>query len=301
MKVFTRTAAGIANYPNFHGAEIVVYIEGRKNEVEEKGGLGEPTGLAVPADEIFFGAVLSAATKGKKLKIKCVGSKSAALAYALKIERGEIKNSIVLVDKDLDGIASSPINETCVIRTFGYSWENELWSEYTLQTLLGQLTNENALAAQQLDASLNVMARRLGYLSALDASAQTADASVLTKRNSLCGVGFDFSRACAVSAVEIKRISSKYRATGASSCPVAAYVLKKATSLPTCQIIQGHFWESATIKLLAHIYRKRMKDSMPSNKILLNLALAIVRREPEKSLGEAVFSRYRNELARTLT
>src|SRR5437868_6905690 len=118
MSAFSRTASGIANYYRFHGVDFTVFIEG-KTTIAERGEAHEKT-----IDIFYYEYLLEAAARGKKVKVKCVGNKEVAFEYARKIREEGVTKSLVIVDKDFEGLTSSPLPVFPVIRTFGYSWEN---------------------------------------------------------------------------------------------------------------------------------------------------------------------------------
>ena len=102
MTTFTRTIAGISNYPSFYGCDLLVFIEGKASDQADSGSEERP-------DVQYYREVLRIASNGLNLKIKCVGNKDAVLDYAKEIEASGQKNLMVIVDKDLEGITSSPI------------------------------------------------------------------------------------------------------------------------------------------------------------------------------------------------
>jgi hypothetical protein len=292
MISFTRTASGIANYPRFHQTDVVAFVEGRVlgHEAADQGG--------DPDDVYYFSTLLSAASNGKSVKVKCVGNKAAALQYAQKIDAGALKNAFVVVDKDLEGVTSSPLKRGALIRTYGYSWENELWSHQTLAVVLSQLTHNSDAALTALAASIHKVERRLKMLSSLDAACQASNFALLPKKSALCGVQVEPSRPNAIGATEMARILDKYRASPAGSCPTARLIVVESMKLPAKQVIQGHFWANVCAKLLGHFYKAFAKDVAPSKKLLLGLSMAALRANPAGMVGADVFDNYAVELHR---
>jgi len=288
MTVFSRTASGLANYHKFHGADFTAYVEGKSDH-------GGTESIIKTNDIYYYEYLLRVASRGKNPKIKCVGNKEAAFEYARKIREGGIPGSIVIVDKDLEGLTSSPLDQYPVIRTFGYSWENEMWTANTMSAILDSLTHSNPSATAEIDKYTPILAKRLRFLSSLDAASQTHGVALLTKRSSLCGVSFNFPR---VTVAEIGRLTGKFRASPAFGCDVSREVVREGLRLDPRQVIQGHFWSNVAQRLVAHIYKKLTGDVTPSNALLTHLALSHMRRDPSAAVGKDIVARYGLELAR---
>jgi hypothetical protein len=289
MKAFTRTNSGIANYHKFYGADFTVFIEGKINtdnlsEASERCG-----------DVEYYEAVLKAASRGRNPKIKCVGNKKTALEYAKKIQNGSIPKSMVVVDKDLEGITCSPLEIDYAMRTFGYSWESELWSIDTIVSVVQQITNSNRRAELEVLKRVPILARRVKYISLLDAAAQVDGKSLLKKSSALCGVNFNFPE---LPSIEIDRLAESFRELPAYNCPISREVVRRSSAKEPCEIIQGHFWSNIATKLITYVYRKYTRDSMPSNALIERLALSHVRTNPAAAIGPKLIARYGSELVR---
>lgn len=125
---FTRTNAGISNLPLFYGAEIIVYTEGGDKsfsiqEVEE----GKFSTKSV--DIKFWNGVFRSYNYGKKVEFRALGSKTASKIICDKILAGEITNTIVARDRDLDFDDVSHFDSPYILFTKGYSWENDVFSK----------------------------------------------------------------------------------------------------------------------------------------------------------------------------
>lgn len=289
MTAFVRTASGLTNYHKFYGVDFTVYIEGKLSLDQAE------AQRTKPIDVCYFESVMGAARAGKRCKIKTVGNKDTALEYARAIREGGVANSVVIVDKDLEGITSSPMPLFPVVRTFGYSWENELWSVNTISAVLADLTNGNAAATANINENIERLAKRLKYLSILDAASQVGGVSILRKSSSLCGVGFSFP---GVSAREVSRVAGKFKNSASSTCPVAKRVVLECKGVEPREIIQGHFWSNVVLRFIAHAYKAITGDTCPSNTLLTNLALANLRRDTPGAVGPDLVARYGLELAR---
>ena len=285
MRVFTRTTSGLSNLRFFHQADFTVYIEGKTEPIQ--------AGQETP-DARYYMALMKAVRPKKIAKIKVVGNKIAALEYAKKLRNEKIKDSVVIVDKDLEGVTSSILPVVPLIRTFGYSWENEIWSMTTVLTIINDLTGSSSHPSGN-PLFLSLIAKRLRYISALDAGVQVGGQSLLPKNKALCGVNFKFPL---VTAKEIRRISRIYKNNSAATCPVSSLVILSAITHEPCQVIQGHFWSNAVQGYIRDFYKRFTKDAAPSNNVMLNLALSFMKRDSVAAVGETLISRYDKELSR---
>lgn len=287
MNAFTRSAAGLNNIRHFYDAQFNLYIEGKKPASSPQS--------AKTADFHFYSNLLKKIRPNTKFKIHILGNKKTVLAYAKKLRDNNTSHSIVIVDKDLEGVISSHLPLSPIITTYGYSWENELWSINTVSAILHDLTNTSPISQLNPAISLTKIAKRLKYISALDAGAQTSGKNILPKTSNLCGVNVVYP---SIPIKEISRISDIYRSTPAYGCSVSSGVIKIASKKPHEEIIQGHFWSNVAQGYIRNIYKKITGDSFPSKSVLLNLALSYMRKDTINALGPHVIHRYDAEFAK---
>ncbi|QOF82719.1 MULTISPECIES: DUF4435 domain-containing protein [unclassified Pseudomonas] len=288
MRAFTRTVSGIANYHKFHHANFTVFIEGKVLSDSDDDGV-------LYKDIRYYLSILSAASDGRKAKVKCLGNKAVVLEYAKVISRNNIPNSFVLIDKDLEGVITSSLNCPGVVRTYGYSWENELWTSSTVSYVVDQLTGSCQRAVNDAGKYYNQLLRKVKYLSALDAAAQADGTALLKKSSALCGVGFNFPY---LPTGELKRVAQRFRALPAANCDICKEVARYAYTKSPEEIIQGHFWSNVAMRLIAFLYKKHTGDTPPSNGVLENIALSGIASNPLVLAGEKLIGRYHAELAR---
>jgi len=288
MTYFLRSPSGIANLHRFHGADFMVFTEGRIpfDPIKEQ---------QAPVDVFYYEFLLSAASGGRKPKVKCVGNKATALEYAKRIQNDRITKTIVIVDKDFEGVTSSPLPIFPIIRTYGYSWENELWAANNVKAVLIQITNATAEVNEQVDKYVPRLAKRLKFLALLDAAAQTSGIAILNKGSSLGGVHYSYPN---ITAKEVGRIANKFKNSTAANCPIARQILTQNAAAEFGSVIQGHFWANMIMQFIISLYKKINNDTAPSKTVLLNLALSNLKLNPNHTVGQALILRYASELAR---
>jgi hypothetical protein len=278
---FTRTPAGLANYKAFFQAAVVVYTEGKAAESGDSG--------ATPDDQIFYEALLGHLLPGARVKVKCVGNRDAALDYAEKIAGNGVKGEIVCIDRDLCGVTHSLRPMKCVVQTNGYSWENDLWTVPTCERLLAALTHSQPPGLHE---KVRRLVRRLRLLFVLDAALQPHGLALVNKSTSQGGIGFAYASRHLVPIREITRLTGKYRSSPATDCPISAEVLRTAASLPASRLIQGHIWSNAIRGLIAYFYKQQTKETGPSKRMLLNLALAQLKADVVGVMGTVSVQHY---------
>lgn len=286
MTAFSRTAPGIANYRLFHRSDYTVFIEGKRSGPSED---------VRSADVFYYEYLLTAATPGKRAKVKCVGNKDAAFEYARRIREGGVAKSVVIVDKDLEGVTSSALAIFPVIRTFGYSWENELWTTQTVLAILEDLTNARVEVEPEVATCLPRLARRLKYLSLLDAGRQVSGESILRKRTALGGLAYSYP---VVRAAEVRRVAREFHRSPSAECKVARQIVSDAWLFDPREVIQGHIWHHMVLRFTAELYSRVNHDRGPSNSLMTQLALSHLRRNAADAVGADLVARYAAELAR---
>jgi Protein of unknown function (DUF4435) len=275
---FTRTVSGIANYNKFFNSDIIIFTEGKL--------VSEKNNNALILDCEFYIKILSVFLPEKRIKIKSVGNKPAALDYAKKILETNAKNSFVFVDRDYEGLFSSTIDNPIIILTNGYSWENDLWSFDLAKEIIKDLTIDNEAANKKLELMLPRMFKRAHYLSMLDAISQLDGKAILNKKSATCGVSLDEKTNHLISSSEISRISKKFKEADIS-ISFLNEAIDKSLSLPTYKIIQGHFWFTLMFHGIRSIYVKLTGDKHLSKQLMQNLALSKLKSNPVKILGDA--------------
>ncbi|MGL4374238.1 MAG: hypothetical protein ACRCS6_10665, partial [Turicibacter sp.] len=121
MEFFSRTSGGMSAEHLFKDVEYIICIEGKSDASD----------IEKIYDYRFYHGLLSALFD-KPFQIKVKGCKQELLAIAQQLERDDVKNHIVIVDRDHDDIINhiTPITicRGVIMFTHGYSWENDFWS-----------------------------------------------------------------------------------------------------------------------------------------------------------------------------
>lgn len=281
---FTRSSAGIKNYPKFYGKSLVFYIEGKQ------------ASLAKTRDEIFYESLLTEVLGHNSFKIKVVGNKKDVLDYWEKLRKEQSKDGVAVVDKDLDGISTSTLKVRNLIYTLGYSWENDFWRDEILQEVIGNLTLSNPAAAKEIIGRKTLMARRLSKIAALDIGAQLNETALIKKNGKSCGIGFDDRHRSLVPKSEFKRIKQDFEAKGLKACSITWNLVSAAIKAPSENSIQGHLWENACVHLICSIYKKYTGAKAAPHELILNVATSIFKSSPQICVSASVKTHFKTSI-----
>lgn len=281
---FTRTSSGIQNYPQFYNSDIVIYIEGKQSSNNEA------------PDKFFYDHLISDIIHNKSVFIKCVGNKSSAIEYASKIIDSGSKNSIVIIDRDYDGIHCSPLVSPVIIRTFGYSWENDLWTLELATDVLSDITIKSKPALVKLKIKFDSGERQLKLISILDAALQCNAQSLFPKDKKSFGICIIGKNIEPISKSELKRFVIKYKSSNINKCQIQREILQAASKTNPHRLIQGHLWCHFVTKIISASHTKQMNESAIPDKAIMNIALSKYSSNPRKYIGEAAYKYYQSEL-----
>lgn len=286
---FTRTRSGLKNFGRFFGADITLYVEGRLLTLLP---IEDPT----RPDTKFYNALCSEYLAGRKVKVKLTGNRKSALSYHDKIITQAIPDSLVIVDRDYDGLIVTPFVKPKLILTYGYSWENDFWTEPLLLNTLNVSTASDANVIDLASIKLRRALRRLAKLSALNAAAHINGKSIFPGKKNSKGLNIDGSSMFPISKSEFHRL--------ASSLPSMCEVMKNVhhCALGTCseRIIQGHLLEYVSLFILSYVYTISTNTTLKNNTILVNIALSLFSENPGAYISTDADDYYRREFARAI-
>ncbi|WP_147200719.1 DUF4435 domain-containing protein [Pantoea sp. CCBC3-3-1] len=186
---FMRTSGGINAQKKFHRVDITFHIEGKN--VQNTPGF-KTTDLC---DYKYYKALLEHYLPERKVKIKVLGCCKNVLDYYELIESKKLKNNLVIVDRDYNGIISSRINDRNVIYTYGYSWENDFWSDVVSTHVITMLTAGNKDSTNRYIKLIKRAIRRIATLSKINICSKSHDLTLfkIAKKGGSLGVALNFN------------------------------------------------------------------------------------------------------------
>ncbi|MDR7377197.1 hypothetical protein J2X19_001876 [Rhodoferax ferrireducens] len=238
---FTRSQSGIRNTSLFFGVDRTVYVEG--------------TGV----DQRFWQSVFSVFYKGPlSFHFKSIGPRSAVMSYVEKIAKSEAANTIAIMDSDYEGLKFSKFDIPNIIYTFGYSFENDLFSIKQAIKISSQLSNGVGIKKfRSIVRSLNTALNELPQLAVLDFCAQFNDNYFLEKNGNTCKLDIKNNAHGVIckKSIASARANAIARKVLFSSRPSKA-MRDKMLIKPRYLWIYGHLWRAVFSKCVADGLRK---------------------------------------------
>lgn len=288
---FKRSPLGVANYRLFFDAEIVIYTEGRlltDKAIEDLDAY----------DHKFYTALATSFTAYTKVKIKLVGGKSNALDYHDSILANNTDNSYVLIDKDYDDLLLTRLPSKKLLTTYGYSWENDFWSESLCIQTLNTLTINNLSASNEFRTKFKRSLSRLRKLSCLSVCAHANGTTMFPSGGNSKGINLLTGKPFPIAKNEFKRIRSNIHTKGNAYCNSTLAIYTAARSLPNEAIIQGHLLEHVALNLLGHEYKTATKEKTCMQAMTKNVAFSLFVANPQTYLIKQANDHYTSEFSK---
>lgn len=124
---FNRTAAGLSNSAQFYGVDAVIYVEGKPQAGADSAG---------SLDLLFWRRIIKIYAPDLSVKILCKGGKPVLLELAGRLTREDIPNVLIGMDRDYDPELGCHIDHPAVFYTWGYSWENDVWTLSNISAII---------------------------------------------------------------------------------------------------------------------------------------------------------------------
>lgn len=180
MKPFLRTNLGLSNEPLFRDADYIVYVEGKPSADRDADAL-----TRTPPDEMFWGEVFAAFAPTTKLRLKGLGNKLALMEVAQRVQQGQVDGCIVCMDADYDRQNGDLLEHPRILYTFGYSWENDVFSSEGIKEALRIVSTADVTdmaLASDLNAALNRLCRVGNWVGRVDIRCQKAGRPLQDKK-----------------------------------------------------------------------------------------------------------------------
>ncbi|MFN7398901.1 MAG: DUF4435 domain-containing protein [Sandaracinobacter sp.] len=166
--MFSRTPSGLSNLHLFYRVDLVIYTEG--SGLRDEACDLDPEGMF---DRWYWSNVFGAVMPEAKVAVKSLQTKIECLKLAATLSANDRKGIIVCVDADFDWIRGKQFGDDGVIRTWGYSWENDACCFGTLSRIIPSYIppgNHRQLCAEDIHRSLEIANRLISSYVVLDYS-----------------------------------------------------------------------------------------------------------------------------------
>lgn len=295
---FTRTKSGLKNYKKFYNVEAIIYIEGRMKNSPD----GSPVEDDKAFDTLFYKALFSLLSPFKSVRFKIVGNKTNVLDYHDKIETNNTPYSYVIVDRDYDGILASAISKNKLIHTYGYSWENDFWSDRLCFEVLNTISL-NPHHGQEIFSQKSFRAiKRLKVINKMNIIGRYFGLELfpISVKGGVRGFEFNVTNSFPLRFSEVKKIIAKFDRCFMSDANYQ--ILQKNCDLDGCRLIQGHFYEYFVLHLLSHSYKlsSGIKHNSIEASLIKNIAFNNFKLKPNFYLNPQALQHYTQQFQRVL-
>lgn len=296
---FTRTKSGLKNYKNFYNVEAIIYIEGRMRNSPD----GSPVEDEKAFDTLFYNALFSLLSPFKSVRFKIVGNKNNVLDYHDKIEKNNTPYSYVIVDRDYDGILTSTIKRSKLIHTYGYSWENDFWSDSlcfdVLNTISLNPSHGHAIFSQK---SMRTI-KRLKFINKINIIGRYFGLELFPISVKGGGRGFEcnVTNKFPLRFSEVKKITTKFDKCYMTDLNYLS--LQEKCNLEECRLIQGHFYEHFVLHLLSHAYKisSGVNHNSVEASLIKNIAFNSFKLKPNFYLKPQALEHYTEQFQRVIS
>lgn len=254
---FTRSPSGIRNSALFFGVDRIVYVEG--------------TG----ADQKFWNNVFDVFYTGPlRFHFKSLGPRTAVLPYIEAIASSSVANVVAIVDSDYEGLRFSKFSIPNVIYSYGYSFENDLFTPKQAIKLLSQLSGDVGIRKyKNLLQRLQVASNELSRLSVLDFVAQFNDQFLLEKNGNTCKLHIKNNAIEVICNKSIAAAKANLLARGVKLKSRPSKVMRdQIVKQPKYRWVYGHLWQATFTKCVADELRKKWSVTINPDG-LLHLAI----------------------------
>lgn len=264
--LFSRSSEGLSNIHLFYGVKVMIYIEGENNSEKY--------------DKIFYEILLN-----KLIGIELNKFEIVPLGCCLNVkERYEeillnnISNSVCVLDRDYNFLKESFIYNPDLLKfTYGYSWENDFWSDKLIYKVAEMLSGSKFAKLMDFNELVNNTRKCAKKISCYDLISQINSECVLDKSKSSFGVRleYDSSTMSIISINEIRRVRSKI-SPDVFSCLTSKGILKEALKMSSNKIIQGHFWQKISLVTIIQVLKIiGVTSTNISDQLIFNIAQSV--------------------------
>jgi len=263
---FTRTVSGLSNQHLFHNVDYVVFVEGGQSFTKLQVDQGHFNEQSI--DTIFWKKVFDKYKDDANIKFKAVGSKSVILKIAEDIVSNNLTSIYVAMDQEFDIILSKMYKHDRILYTFGYSWENDVWNEDVIESIL------SAITAQEIDSSLIInpfqkFLTKIKFSVYTDGYQFSKNSSFFPRpTNHLRIIDCNTNNIPTVKSIEITNLFSS---SGLKKATVYAFGSRKKIS--SKRYCYGHLYGDFCKLLINHLLKTKHKLNSLSDEIIRRMAI----------------------------
>jgi hypothetical protein len=250
MSGFRRTISGLTNQHLFFGVDLIVFLEG--GESYNKDEVYDNKYTAETEDVIFWNNIFKRFKSDKKIKFKSIGSKTTIKEIAFDVINGQITTVIVAMDNEFDEILNNRIEHPNVFYTHGYSWENDVWNQIVVKSVIEELSAVQ-IENSDIEDNFNEFLNRIKIAVYSDAYLFRNDSSFFNRKK-----GRMFCVDCNpidLPIIKSEEIDKKILDKGITKRKAILYGNKK--NIDSLKFCFGHFLADYCCQLIQHYLKKR--------------------------------------------
>ena len=266
MNSFKRTKGGLRNQYLFHNVDLIVYLEGGTSYSKAEVYDGKYT--KETNDTLFWKNIFELFKSDKKIKFKSVGSKTTVKDIAFDVINGKIETVYVAMDSEFDDIIKTKINNSNIIYSHGYSWENDVWNETIVKDIINELSAVR-IDSKELDNHFKSFLKIIKI-------AVLADGYLFVKNSSFFPrpKGYLFCVECkSIDLPLIKKDEIEKRINDLTLNKSTLYSFGRKNKISIKKHCYGHFLADYCCQLISHYLKNRLKLSSVPKDIIYRMAI----------------------------
>lgn len=242
-----RTASGLASLHLFFRVDCVVYCEGGEqlSETQIFAGHGDEDTL----DAYFWRSIADYLQASRTYHFKSVGNKAMLKTIAHDVDRIGIHSVIVCMDRDYEWHCGRAIDNSHIVYSYGYSWENDVCCALGFERLYFRLFPRTAAAQAEVQRALRHFDRFASDLvkwCEIEITLFSRNLDLVFVRNkpmASLDVSGQFPK------LNITRVQAQLRRVGFSRRP------KRHVAIPRNEVMR-HVWGKLSSRYLYHLFIK---------------------------------------------
>lgn len=268
--IFRRTPNGLSNLCLFYGVDHIVFVEGgTQSYTKEQVYEGKHNNDAV--DIKFWKGIFSIFLKNNSFNVKAIGSKTTLLSIIEDIKAGKINNVYIAIDRDYDPFIAATPKDKFVVRTYGYSWENDVWQPEVVNEVLHTVCVVSEEKEKTLQEIRNIIAkfdRDLHIAVSADILLYSKGKSFIPRDKHLCLLTFGKKT---LPAVSCKKIQDMLASKGLSMSDIN--IFNKKTTIIPFRDGYGHLMADFCYWLVVYLLNKASKAPAIAKQYISNIAV----------------------------
>lgn len=261
---FIRTASGLNNEHLFHDVDYVVYLEGggksfNINEVLNDGYYNDQT-----LDIAFWSNLFRHYWEDKRLKFKSIGSKTVLKELSTVLIDNDINTVLICMDNEFDELLMKRIADRRVFYTYGYSWENEVFTLPIIKNL--------AISFSAVGLCPPVIEERYNHFISDITCGVKADFLLFQQDDSI------FPKKSRLRFIDLDKVSAPVKQEELNTCINSRGISQDqldSFTIDTKKYCFGHLVADYSCQLLRLHLKKELKIDPPNNEAFNRLAIVL--------------------------